>query len=244
MHRSKLVFTLLATLAVALVASQSHAQTLTTIASFNSTTGAQPYGDLTLVGSTFYGMTATNYTNLAGPYGQGTVFSLPLTGGTPTTLASFNETNGGLPYGSLTLSADGSTLYGMATFGGVTNNGTIFSLPVTGGTPTVLASFNNTDGGNPYGSLTLIGSNLYGMTSVGGAHGDGTIFSIPVTGGTPDDSNFVQRHERRRPEWQFDAQRQWIDVLRHDQWRQQRRHCIQHPCDRRHSHRPRHVHER
>ncbi len=186
MHRSKLVFTLLETLAVALVASHSHAQMLTTIASFNSTTGAQPYGDLTLVGSTFYGMTATNYTNLAGPYGQGTVFSLPLAGGTPTTLASFNGTNGGLPYGNLTPSADGSTLYGMATYGGPTNNGTIFSLPVTGGTPTVLTSFNNTDGGNPYGSLTLVGTNLYGMTSVGGAHGDGTVFSVPVTGGTPD----------------------------------------------------------
>ena len=51
------------------------------------------------------------------------------------------------PYGSLTLS--GSTLYGMTTYGGANNDGTIFSIPVTGGTPTTLLSFNGTDGEAP-----------------------------------------------------------------------------------------------
>ena len=45
--------------------------------------------------------------------GDGTIFSIPVTGGTPTTLLSFNGTNGEHPDGNLTLSADGSTLYGM-----------------------------------------------------------------------------------------------------------------------------------
>ena len=99
------------------------------------------------------------------------------------TLSSFNGTVGGVPFGSLTLS--GSTLYGMTSSGGEFGDGTIFSVPVTGGTPTVLASFNGTDGNQPLGSLTLSGSTLYGMTTLGGIYSQGNIFSIPVTGGTP-----------------------------------------------------------
>ena len=57
-----------------------------------------------------------------------------MTGGTPTTLLSFNGTNGEYPHGGLTLS--GSTLYGMTYHGGANDDGTIFSIPVTGGTPT------------------------------------------------------------------------------------------------------------
>ena len=75
--------------------------TPTTLLSFNGTNGAIPYGSLTLIGSTLYGMTA-----LGGANGDGTIFSIPVTGGTPTTLLSFNGTNGADPDGSLTLSAD------------------------------------------------------------------------------------------------------------------------------------------
>ena len=78
-----------------------------------------------------------------------------------------------------------STLYGMTIGGGANNEGTIFSIPVTGGTLTTLLSFNGTNGGYPFGDLTLGGSTLYGMTNAGGANDEGTIFSIPVTGGTP-----------------------------------------------------------
>ncbi len=62
--------------------------------------------------------------------------------------------------------------------GGANGDGTIFSIPVTGGTPTTLLSFNGTNGAHPLGSLTLSGSTLYGMTSSGGANGDGTVFSM------------------------------------------------------------------
>ena len=79
MNRSKLVLTLLATLAVALAASQSDAQTLTTLTSFNGTNGQEPYfGSLTLSGSTLYGMTP-----LGGANGDGTVFSIPVTAARP-----------------------------------------------------------------------------------------------------------------------------------------------------------------
>ncbi len=151
-----------------------------TLLSFSGTNGEEPFGSLTLGGSTLYGMTIAGGAN-----GDGTIFSISVTGGTPTTLVSFDGTDGAIPYGSLTLSADGSTLYGMTTYGGANNDGAIFSIPVSGGTPTTLLSFNGTDGANPYGDLTLSGSTLYGMTDRGGVNGDGTIFSIPATGGTP-----------------------------------------------------------
>ena len=142
--------------------------------------GASPWGNLTLGGSTLYGMTYSG-----GAHGAGTVFGIPVTGGAPTWTYSFDGVaHGGSPLGGLTLS--GSVLYGMTTYGGANSIGTVFSIPVTGGTPTTLFNFDGAGHGQiPYGSLTLSGSTLYGMTFGGGANSDGTVFSIPVTGGTP-----------------------------------------------------------
>jgi len=50
---------------------------------------------------------------------------------------------------------------------------------VTGGTPTLLYSFDGTHGSLPYGDLTLSGSTLYGMAG-GGANGYGTIFALEI----------------------------------------------------------------
>ncbi len=155
--------------------------TSTDLLDFNRTNGATPHGDLTLSGSTLYGMTVSG-----GAHGFGEVFSVGVTGGTPTDLLDFNGTttgNGG--FGSLTLI--GSTLYGMTGGGGAHNDGEVFSIPVTGGTPTDLLDFNGANGAQPYGSLTLAGSTLYGMTLSGGANGKGNVFSIPLTGGTATD---------------------------------------------------------
>ncbi len=152
------------------------------------------------------------------------------------TLLSFNGTNGGFPNGSLTLS--GSTLYGMTEDGGANGDGTIFSIPVTGGTPTTLASFNGTNGEYPYGSLTLSGSTLYGMTGGGGANGDGTIFSIPVTGGTPTTLLSFNGTNGEGPRGSLTLE--WVDTLWDDRLRRgkRRRHHFQHSGDRRHSHDP------
>ncbi len=146
---------------------------------FDGTHGGSPGRFYARSRSTLYRMTS-----FGGANGDGAIFSMPVTGGTPTLLASFNGTNGAGGQGNLTLSADGQTrptFYGMAEGSGQFNHGTIFSIPVAGGTPTVLASFNGMNGANPLGSLTLIGSTLYGMTQIGGSNGDGVIFSIPVT---------------------------------------------------------------
>jgi uncharacterized repeat protein (TIGR03803 family) len=99
------------------------------------------------------------------------------------TLATFNNTNGAVPIAGLTLS--GSTLYGTTRYGGASGDGTVFSVPLAGGSPTTLATFNNTNGANPRAGLTLSGSTLYGTTVNGGASGDGTVFSVPLAGGSP-----------------------------------------------------------
>ena len=104
---------------------------------------------------------------------------------TLTTLFNFDSAHGSFPDGDLTLSEDGSALYGMARYGGTNGRGTIFSEPVGGGVPAVLFNFDSTHGNYPQGSLTLNGSTLYGMAATGGVNRDGTIFSEPVGGGTP-----------------------------------------------------------
>jgi uncharacterized repeat protein (TIGR03803 family) len=151
--------------------------TPTVLFAFDVDHGAQPTGSLILVGSTLYGMTSQG-----GGHSFGEIFSIPATGGTPTILYSFNGPNGATPKGSLILSADGSTLFGMTEYGGQYNDGEVFSIPLTGGTPKVLFSFNGPNGGLPCGSLILSsdGNTLYGMTSLGGANGLGEVFSLAV----------------------------------------------------------------
>jgi uncharacterized repeat protein (TIGR03803 family) len=58
-------------------------------------------------------------------------------------------------------------------------------VPLAGGSPTTLATFNYTNGASPYGGLTLSGSTLYGTTQQGGANGEGNVFSVPLAGGSP-----------------------------------------------------------
>jgi uncharacterized repeat protein (TIGR03803 family) len=145
-----------------------------------SPVGCWPTGSLTLSGSTLYGMTTNG----------GTIFSIPTSGGTPTVLFSFDGAYGLDPAGSLTISPDGLTLYGVAG-GGVNGDGVIFSMPVTGGMPTVLFSFDGANGSGPVDGLTLSGSTLYGMTQFGGTNGAGTIFSLTLPTPTPEPSTLA-----------------------------------------------------
>jgi uncharacterized repeat protein (TIGR03803 family) len=164
----------------------------TVLTSFDGSNGSGAVGGLTLIGGTLYGTTGGG-----GAYSDGTIFSVPLSGGNPTVLTSFNGTNGqGPAYGSLTLSNDGSTFYGVTKEGGAYGCGTIFSIPVSGGDPTVLASFNGVNGSEPIGGLTLIGNTLYGTTGYGGNgftgyrySGCGTVFDLTLP--VPEPSTFV-----------------------------------------------------
>ncbi|MGA2442318.1 MAG: choice-of-anchor tandem repeat GloVer-containing protein [Tepidisphaeraceae bacterium] len=108
---------------------------------------------------------------------------------TLTTLANFSAGNGTNPYAGLAVV--GNSLYGTTLDGGNLSlnygkgGGTVFSVPITGGSPTTLALFNGNNGISPYGSLTVVGNTLYGTTGGGGTGGDGTVFSLPITGGMP-----------------------------------------------------------
>jgi uncharacterized repeat protein (TIGR03803 family) len=89
--------------------------------------GREPYGSLTLSGSTLYGMTANG-----GDSDRGTVFQINTDGTGFSLLHEFasGDSNERWPYGSLML--DGSTLYGMTANGGDSDRGTVFQINTNG----------------------------------------------------------------------------------------------------------------
>ena len=141
----------------------------------NTSDGEGPCGDLTLSGSTLYGMT-----NYGGANDNGNIFKIETDGTGFQVLYDFSGSNdGAYPYGSLAVS--GSTLYGMMQYGGANGGyGTIFQINKDGSGFHVVHSFSGsaTDGSTPYGSLTLSGSTLYGTTSEGGSGNSGIVFSL------------------------------------------------------------------
>jgi uncharacterized repeat protein (TIGR03803 family) len=147
--------------------------TIQTLASFNGTTGQQPYGGVILDGSgNLYGTTWQG-----GTFNYGTIFELAKGSSTVATLASFNGNNGLHPDSSLIMDGSGN-LYGTAQ-GGIYGYGTVFELAKGSGTITTLASFNGTNGATPKGSLIMDGSgNLYGTTAGGGGNYGGEVFEL------------------------------------------------------------------
>lgn len=78
----------------------------------------------------------------------------------------------------------GNTLYGTTFNGGVTGNGTVFSVDPNTGSETVLYGFTGgADGGQPYAGLIDYGGFLWGTTYDGGASNDGTVFKINLAMG-------------------------------------------------------------
>jgi uncharacterized repeat protein (TIGR03803 family) len=148
--------------------------TLSVLASFNGTDGANPDDGLIMDSSgNLYGTTAGG-----GISGSGTIFELVHGSGTITTLASFDGTNGARPVAGLIRDSSGN-LYGTTNYAGADGYGTVFELAQGSGTITTLASFDGTDGANSYAGLLRDSSgNLYGTTSSGGASNDGTIFKV------------------------------------------------------------------
>ena len=147
--------------------------------------GLQPFGSLTLVGTTLYGMTRQG-----GPINKnaGNIFSVGTNGTNYQNLISFTGTSGtaigGAPYGSLTLV--GTNFYGMTELGGVHGYGSIFSVGTDGSNLRSLVSFSGAggtlSGASPYGNLTLAGTTLYGMTFGLGSDGFGNVFSVATNG--------------------------------------------------------------
>jgi uncharacterized repeat protein (TIGR03803 family) len=141
---------------------------------YTNSDGANPWAGLILSGNILYG---TAYQG--GSSGQGTVFAVSTNGTGFTNLHSFTGgSDGGNPYAGLILS--GNTLYGTASVGGSSDNGTVFAVHTDGTGFTTVHSFSGrSDGGNPYAGLILSGNTLYGTTAFNGGSGNsGTVFSL------------------------------------------------------------------
>ena len=103
------------------------------------------------------------------------------------TTSIYSFTNNEYPHGSLTLS--GNKMYGMTEGGGANGFGYVFAVNKNGTEFKDIWDFNdtgsiagNSNGAQPYGSLTLLKGKLYGFTFNSGANGYGLIFSIDTNG--------------------------------------------------------------
>lgn len=139
--------------------------------------GAEPWGSLTLSGTTLYGMTLKG-----GDNDLGTIFKYDLASSTYARLYSFtgSATDGASPLGGLTI--DGSTLYGTAELGGDSNHGVAFRFDLSAQSLSVMHSFGHiypgpTDGIYPTSNLLKVGNLLYGTTEVGSS-AYGVIYAI------------------------------------------------------------------
>jgi uncharacterized repeat protein (TIGR03803 family) len=157
------------------------AQTFSTLATFNETTGGRPYYMYLVQGldGNFYGTAS-----IGGANGAGTVFQIT-PAGTITAIYNFcaqtNCADGGVPFGGLVLATNGY-FYGTANSGGGVGYGTVYNITPTGAL-TVLHSFDSTDGAFPYsGLIQATNGNLYGTTDAGGVDSTGTVFEITPAG--------------------------------------------------------------
>jgi uncharacterized repeat protein (TIGR03803 family) len=148
---------------------------LTTLVSFDSTNGANPWAGL-VEGrdGSFYGTTTAGGTS-----NSGTVFKLS-TEGALTTLVSFVGTNGAAPYSSLVEGKDGY-FYGTTAVGGTHSRGAAFQM-TTNGALTNLFSF-DAQGFNIYAGLVQgLDGNFYGTAYQGGTNGAGTVYQLTTNG--------------------------------------------------------------
>jgi uncharacterized repeat protein (TIGR03803 family) len=152
--------------------------------------GAEPYGDLVMIGSELFGMTRLGGSDIGA--GKGTVFRLNSSGTGFQILHRFlgpdynpaGDDDGSEPHGSLTV--HGSYLYGMTPFGGSSDRGTIFRIKPDGSAYEVLHSFagDANDGDGPWYAAPLCeGTTLYAPTKWGGSTGNfGAIVSMNIGG--------------------------------------------------------------
>jgi len=85
--------------------------------------------------------------------------------------------NGYQSFGGLVAATDGN-LYGSTVFGGSSGNGVLFKI-TTGGTYSLLTSFDNTHGSAAYPTPTQYTSGkFYGLTGKGGTAGKGVAYSL------------------------------------------------------------------
>ncbi|HZH72266.1 MAG TPA: choice-of-anchor tandem repeat GloVer-containing protein [Mariniphaga sp.] len=144
----------------------------------NESYGAVPMGSPIIINdSVMYGMTSKG-----GNYNKGVIYEYRTNSGTFTKLLDFDgEERGEGPEGSL-MPADNGKLYGMTTFGGLYNNGVIFSFEPGSRTYTKLFDFEElVTGSNPYSTLIQASNGkVYGTTSKGSRNERGVFFEFDI----------------------------------------------------------------
>jgi len=146
---------------------------------FNGANGANPSASLMQASNgLLYGMTL-----FGGDSGDGVLFSFNTITGQDSVLVTFDNANGMNPDGAL-MQASNGLLYGMTSYGGTNNFGTMFSFDPVSGKYKVLINFNDSTGTYPQGSLMQASNGLlYGLTAWGGRNDAGVLFSYnTVTG--------------------------------------------------------------
>jgi uncharacterized repeat protein (TIGR03803 family) len=158
---------------------------------YTNSGGLGPTAGLALSGDTLYGTASGGgYGTSGDDGGSGTVFAVKTDGTAFTTLHIFavlspssphTNSDGAYPNAGLTLWGD--TLYGTASGGGRSGDGTVFAVNTNGTGFRNLHIFNfYTDGAYPVAGLTLSDNTLYGTTRGGGSSGNGTVFAINLDG--------------------------------------------------------------
>jgi uncharacterized repeat protein (TIGR03803 family) len=136
--------------------------------------GAEPTGELTLVGTNLYGMTS-----FGGKMSWGTIYRIGTSGDGYEVLHEFQNgpNDGSRPLGGLTLVDN--RLYGMTQVGGGIGkyDGLVFGIDLDGKNFNIIHKFDRGRGA-PEGSLVARGSTLYGATCRGG----GAIFKVSTDG--------------------------------------------------------------
>jgi uncharacterized repeat protein (TIGR03803 family) len=137
--------------------------------------GAYPYAGLILSGNTLYGTAQEGGSSYCG-----TVFAINTDGTGFTNLWNFTDgSDGANPFARLILSSN--TLYGTASDGGSSYNGTIFAINTDGTGFTTLWNFTGgSDGAGPWAGLILSSNTLYGTAQEGGSSRCGTVFSYTL----------------------------------------------------------------
>lgn len=140
--------------------------------------GYNPYGGVTIDQSSgdLYGTT-----EFGGTSDAGVIWKLTADG-TYSVLHAFDDVHDGRqPRWRLIRDRKGN-FYGVALFGGASNDGTVFELK-TNGKFRLLHTFSGSDGADPVGRLERDrAGNLYGVTFSGGAHNWGTVYKIATDG--------------------------------------------------------------
>ncbi len=143
--------------------------------------GIEPLAGLTLSGGMLYGTTYSGGTG-----GNGTVFSMGTNGDNFLTLHAFSGSvsvpgnDGSSPMAELVVS--GGVIYGTASVGGPTRQGTLFRINTDGSGFATFDSLTNIVGGVLESALILSSNILYGTTYGGGHSNSGTVFSISTNG--------------------------------------------------------------